>query len=562
MMTKIIGARPGEGSKASSAGHEHVNTDPYHFATWFADNEAATHLLELTRMCSWDNSYLNNCLGSTGPWDIGYKVSLAAPVVRPEGGSSPEWRPESWRIGAGFPLESRAALNRGQVELQLCPTKSMMSSELARQHLADEHAELFFHRESGMLMMRNLCDSPIVFIGGTPGGNSDLVLRKGDQGCDTCVLFQECNIFSFGPYVFSLRFREVNNLQYAELKTIRDKIMKPRGKVPSRHLLILPRPQPIIIGDFWLHKMLGKDLLNTVWSGVRLPDGRPLAVKKLKYNYSTANRVAQELRIAARFGNSSSGVLGLVRLWCEHGIEPPCQLTRDGLQPKAPFAAEDMFYSMPLAEHDFSSMHWEITSLETRLELFMDSLEGLGKIHDANLVHRAIRPSCLMILRCENDNADRSREFKTAIHSLGSASFNGSTMACKPTTPDYPWVAPEIYHSECRDPYTEKTDIWSLAFTWIYAFKRPKNEQAIPIDAIGLVEQIYSEGEITLPVRNLWAQMLHPIPKKRPALKEAMVTLACCQSAESKANKARGVGVGRARKRVRISGSKENSWKG
>ncbi|KUI66995.1 hypothetical protein VM1G_02473 [Cytospora mali] len=84
------------------------------------------------------------------------------------------------------------------------------------------------------------------------------------------------------------------------------------------------------------------------------------------------------------------------------------------------------------------------------------------------------------------------------------------------------WLAPEVITSSEEIPYTNKADIWALAVSWLYAFKRPSDVAEIEASAIVRAVQDIVLPDDLLSLRGLWLQMLVPDPAGRSSVQEAL----------------------------------------
>lgn len=190
-----------------------------------------------------------------------------------------------------------------------------------------------FHPRSGSLWLRNQCAKPIVYKDGDP--TSDLTLARFPKDPEirglvheTCILYRQRNLLRIGDYEFVLDF----DLRRADQETFRQErdlvLMREFGIRPSRHLDLVPLNHHHVAYNVCIHRRLSQspDMRKSIFSGVRLHTGEPVAVKAMKcHGKKLRARVRSELYTANMFrdSDSSSGVLGLIDSWCSHG-SPPC----------------------------------------------------------------------------------------------------------------------------------------------------------------------------------------------------------------------------------------------
>ena len=364
-----------------------------HFATLFARNDSAIHLLLLVQACSPPDVFSSEHLSSTDR-QIGYLV-----VLRAQSGVLDGLWPGRWTIGAGLNRQMPGGM---RVDFLLCPPGRNPSSSIARKSINTLHALLSFHPESGAIVLRSTCDKPITFVNG--GVGSDLTVVKEDPGADqpdssqrtrSCVLYMGSNRLQFGQYDFTLDF-VLQPDEEEEFKRERDiVVMRNHGVCPSRHLDAVPHLEHRVCWNVCLHRELSHKAPRSIHSGVRLHTGEAVAVKALRSTREAPDRAKNELWKAAQFGRDHEGVLGMFDSWCEHGESPPCTFVKTF---ESPDDEEEVFYSMPLAEHSFDSMPWDTIELEERLRYFRQTLLGLTAVHDKSMIHGAISPRTLMLL--------------------------------------------------------------------------------------------------------------------------------------------------------------------
>lgn len=529
----------GPPSPSSSLISEYQNEDT-HFATLFARNAAAIHLLEAVQDHAVPDTYLSECLIIGVDDEIGYDIKLEV--------STAERRDKRdsqtlgiWRIGSGVSWKSGLSRNRGTgVELLLCPPSgSGAGFKCARRSIGALHAQLFFHPDSGVLVLRSVCDRPIFVVAG------DITIDRRSEDGTSCVLPRMTNLLRFGDYDFSLDFEDMYlSLEQADsMKATRDDILLKQGAYPSSHLDMFPSPGGRICGYVWVHRLLDRDACSSVHSGVRLPDGRPVALKRLAYTAETRSSVMHELEIVAMFGETCRGVLGKIdKSWCEHGISPPCRLGKpcEG----GPDDEELIYYIRALAEFDFASLPWPDLEPEARMDLCYQTLAGLGEIHRRAMIHGRIQPRSLVLLpTLESERpvlaggAGPPRHpwqlpMRAAISSLSSVRA-GPHRWGEPPAAAGPWVAPEVWGSNEEEPFTDKADVWALAASWMHALFRADSDCDALLPAkvddksghellLRLVKQMRSEGSITRPFCDLVLSMLSWDATARPSVSEAL----------------------------------------
>ncbi|KAK4190623.1 putative serine threonine protein kinase [Podospora australis] len=481
------------------------------FASFLPDNAAAVHLLETVLVSSPPPSLIGDDDA------IAYLISLPSLPSN----SDDNHNGLMWRIGAGpSPRLIKKGVVGAKVDFLLCPPGNTLGAKKARESIKSVHAILFFHPESGVLSLRNICSKPILYRNGGVNGE-DLIIEGGVKGADSCVLFRERNQLRFGDYDFVLEFN-LNPKEYAIFRDQRDEILSVHHARPSRHLALVPSPKHSSCLDVRLHHKLSQGSRGPVFCGVHLHTGKPVAVKMLRCDEETSHRIQHELETAALFSDDSDGLLFPTTSWCEHGESPPCRLDKC----EAAEDHEDVFLSTPLAEFDFETMPWGQLKSSDRLSYFYQTLSGLGKIHQRGLVHGRIRPRALLISHDyetpASTQAPRSQLPTKAAVSLSVSSENHGA-------PDRAgcWVAPEVWTSSAEKPYDEKADVWALAASWLPAYVRiPPN---IKVDErtyrtmLKTIEDQYKKRKIKSTFRSLLLRMLAWGPEDRPTVAEALV---------------------------------------
>lgn len=337
------------------------------------------------------------------------------------------------------------------------------------------------------------------------------------------------NYLRFGEYEFVLAFRHPRDSD--EFRARRDKaLMLSQGTYPSRHLDLVPNPTHFTLGNTRIHRRLVEGPVTSLFCGVRLHTGEPVAVRQLNFTKETQRRVLNELKMMSRFSGNQNGILGLIDQWCEHGMSPPCQLHKKWETSRDD---EQMFYSMPLAEYDFESFPWSSLDFDNRLEYFHQTLAALREIHQSGIIHGAIRPRSLMIMldtrsTLAPSQLDSSRHHlpnRVAISNFAYAVAR-SHLSRKPKRAV--WVAPEVWASTTETPYDKKADVWSLAVSWLRAFVYPPEHAEIDQPGyrrlLKTVDDIYQKGKITEPFRSLLLRMLAWDPEHRPDIGEALAS--------------------------------------
>lgn len=485
------------------------------FATFSAHNAAAVHLLETVQA--------NPRVACLKPVSVGADDTFAYFLSLP-GPDEPGPAVGKWRLGAGHSaLLSEKRVASCRVDFLLCPPGNSPGSKRARQSIESIHAVFYFHPDSGMLILRNVRSKPIIYLGGCVDG-ADLTLRGG-VGSGSCVLFRERNYLRFGDYEFVLGFN-LNLKHYEKFRAQRDLLIFLHnrgihdGQIrPSQHLAPVPTQEHYTNGHVRVHRKLWEGKHRDLYCGVHLHTGKAIAIKKLRFAKGMLSRVRNEMRVANLFKGSCEHVLGLHDRWRAHCTLSPCRVDECKLAEH-----QDEYYSLPLAEYDFETMPWTELDFDGRLGYFHQTLLGLGKLHDKDVMHGRIRPRCLMILpglRSTASVPDSPFHLPTRAAISPAVSADGYD---KPA--DGYWVAPEVWASTAGSPYTDKADIWGLAASWLWAFTTPPKNSRIDKTAFAslllTVEDRKTAGAYPGSFRDLLVQMLAWDPRDRPSVQEAL----------------------------------------
>lgn len=187
-------------------------------------------------------------------WDGHYLLSTERPGdVKPSIG---------WRVGRG----TAKLTNRGVDFLVICPDEHFYD-------VAVVHALIQIHPESGVLMLRGVSDTRPV--------NYYLDKTISLYSKDKHVLFQRENRFSLGKLDFNLVYEALDDVQYADRITIRNRGLEQAGKeVPSPRILAIPRKAHVKVDDLILHDNISSGAFGLVCAAVEASTGVPVAMKE------------------------------------------------------------------------------------------------------------------------------------------------------------------------------------------------------------------------------------------------------------------------------------------
>lgn len=424
-----------------------------------------------------------------------------------------------WRIGAGpSPALIEKGLCRCEPDILLCPPGRTPSSTAVRRFIKDIHATIHIHPRSGVLLLKTHSSRPIVYEQGDVD-DGDLVLDASATR-NTCVLRRQRNYLRFGRCRFVLEFVAGDQSRKSLNSQLDENLDCCYGGLrPSQLLSFIPTSQSETSWNVWLHQKIPN---SSIISGVDIYTGWPVAVKKLETRAKGRQHMRRRLQIACQYKDKlHKGVLGVIDIWCEHKSPSPCLFRR---RSEATNCCHHIFYSVPLAEHDFLNMPWVKIDTNTHLLYLFQTLTGLSEIHRQDIIHGNILPESLLIL------ADTKGEPLPGVNSLpkkAAISLNIRPLGKKPSASVC--VAPEVWKSkENLDQF--KADIWSLAASWLFAFMRPPSGVRITKEPYHTLQKTLDSrcerGFIPDPFATLLRQMLAWDPKDRPSAEEALANKA------------------------------------
>ncbi|KAL7893622.1 kinase-like domain-containing protein [Trichoderma sp. SZMC 28014] len=472
--------------------------DAVTFAIFSAANTAAVHLLESVRSETSSPTLFRDGL------TIGYELSSQ---------SSGKCEEDIWRIGAG-PTTAMIEKNLDHLKpyIQLCPPGDSIGTTIARKFIKDIHASIYVHPKSGVLVLKTKCSLRKVIYEQGDMDQKDLVLSLPDR--QSCVLRRSQNFLNFGDYRFALE----SVIQARDENKIK---AQPSG---YRGLRLSPTLGPSLTAystttwNIWLHNRIPD---TSVFSGVNIYTGEPVALKHMPNKLASTPYTRNRLQIGLQYGESlDKGVLGILDVWCEHNISPPC--SADSRQNMDDDICKRTIYSMPLATNNFCDMPWAEIEYENCLAFFYQTLVGLAELHRQNIVHGHLVPESLLIFTEPESMAESKSPTQRAVISI-----NMRKRKKKPEASVC--IAPEIWESqiEQNEKLDEtKIDIWGLAASWLYAFMLPPKELKITKQTDGELRQSLDDhlkqGNIKEPLAKLLHRMLSSEPQDRPSSADAL----------------------------------------
>lgn len=483
------------------------------FITFSAANDAATLLFELIQAKGSPPHLVSD------EDSIGYQLSLPLLADDPDSddtGLDPNYL--GWEIGAGTPPAMLdKGLRRDDPPLLLCPPGATPASKAIRKYIKDVHASIYLHQNTGVLMLKALCDRPIIYEQGDIHDN-DLELRLDEWGnSTTCVLRRERNYIRIGPYRFVLRFNTQSPETNQRFITHMNTKLKSEyhGLVRSRLFNFLPTGSSYTRTrwNIWLHQQIPTTEITT---GVNIYTGQPVAIKKLRNKDTIMNQLRMALRINDK---PKSGILGIIDVWCDHQTSPPCLIHSQGSNLHA--GCHYTYYSMPLASYNFLDLPWSKLEVNKRLLYLHQTLLALAELHDQQLVHGNIRPGSLLImgdkLRLDSETLSTQKVVLSLSMRRVEKMVSSRANVC---------VAPEVWQNggATTDLDGIKLDIWAIASSWIYAFGTPPNRKIATKDDHEWLQSQVNRLSKSTPFIDLLQKMLAWEPRDRPTVAEALAS--------------------------------------
>lgn len=137
-------------------------------------------------------------------------------------------------------------LSTVEPEILLSPPLESPSASIARQHIKDFHASIFFHPHSGALIFETRASGGVVYDKGMNGNDLKLIKSRGNDPNRLCVLWQKKNYLRFGEYWFVLEIC-VKDEDMKQFQNFQDQNLKRCycSLPPSKLLDFIPGTNPI-----------------------------------------------------------------------------------------------------------------------------------------------------------------------------------------------------------------------------------------------------------------------------------------------------------------------------
>ncbi|KAL7931189.1 kinase-like protein [Trichoderma chlorosporum] len=324
-----------------------------------------------------------------------------------------------------------------QIDLPICSSRSRCIKGRAL-------FEVFIHRKSGVLMIRNVNDNHSLWYLNADNQGDHVELRKNEE----YVLHMSTNLLRIGSLYYAFRYSIKNTSAYLASRKVYMRTWLGNRDFPSC-FAIQPQHDHIRLRHVILHNVIAKGNTCVVRAGVDRKTGNPIACKTIQCSQDNIEAVVNEINIASIFvGDAFSGLIPFLFKSCGHGYLQPCSRTD----------VEDMHLVMPYARFTFENAPWQDLCSSLKLALFRHTLEGLKNLHAAGIMHRNINPSNLLVFSLQPAAA--------AIGDFGVAKL-GSRNVEKSLGP-LAYQAPEV---TAQETYTNAIDIFSLALSMLATFE-------------------------------------------------------------------------------------------
>ncbi|KAL8956901.1 MAG: hypothetical protein Q9193_005696 [Seirophora villosa] len=425
---------------------------------------------------------------------------------------------QGWRAGRGSSNHSGDASdegNRGVDLLLICPGQST-------NRVAPVHARIWLNPRSGALMLTGVEKGRAVKYE-VHDSQHPLPLESGQQH----VLYQRCNNFWVGRFLYSLVFQNFDDRQYIRFVQARNKIFHNYGlEVPHPRISAVWRWQDTKLGNFILQESFGHGAFGWVSVAVDACTGEPRAIKTHRVkSREDAKAVASEIKVAqaCKVGSFESalptsnilqveqGLMPVYGDWCEHTPNCVCNIV-----PHLVYTAS------PLAKSDFSRLSRDRMNPCQIIDLFRGPLMGLVNLHGNGYIHRDVTLKNLFVMSERPPRAvlgDFGKAVQAPCH------WDRQIGPIKT-------LAPEV---DGEKLYDAKIDVWSMgiALMWVYSPSLRHMFERCPED--GLLWYPYAsqwfewqvkeggfEGEIACLIRD----MLTKDPSQRPSAAQCL-TYSC-----------------------------------
>lgn len=342
---------------------------------------------------------------------------------------------------------------------------------------------------------------PIVYLQGN--GYSDVELACGQEH----VLHMSTNHLRIGPLDFVLSISVDDETAYL---TSRNDYMREWHEdwdyySPVRDRLDpLPRPKHACVGDIIVHRTVGQGAFGVVRVGVNRWSGNVVAHKTIHCSHNDVETINNEIDIASKVVTNTVGLVHLIGSSCRDGLARPCSETD----------FQDVHLTMPFAPFSFDTTVWHEISLDTRLGLFRQVLEGLANLHTAGIMHRDISPKNLLVFSYQPPVAAICDFGKSKYGTKGTGASLGPSM----------YMAPEPARQE---EYTNAIDIFSMGLSILASFRQPRwvGPLSDPRNHVRVLEQLASlQSRMPDELAVLLRSMLAWDPADRPTAEQALAS--------------------------------------
>jgi len=240
---------------------------------------------------------------------------------------------------------------------------------------------------------------------------------------------------------------------------------------------------------YYATDIIGQGAFGVVMKGVNKKDNTEVAIKKIKTNVTSDKTInLQQINNSGTIIECDPEIATLTKIKHENVVKMYGFCTYDGSK---------IYLALELCIMD---LHRYIKELEGNLDenklstILKDCLLGLKALHDANIIHRDVKPSNVLLAK-RTENGDDI--FK--IGDLGSTSQRGEKTNTMTVRGSKLYASPEINLALSKDHGNVKlnpqTDIFSIAASMLYCGKKdhPWTENDLKLIDDELIERFVNE---------------------------------------------------------------------
>lgn len=407
-------------------------------------------------------------------------------------------RGANWTIGTG----SRS-LPSPNVDIQLYPQASFLSSRTYHDHIDPKHACLFVHPVSGVLMLQNLSMKPITCTGYDAKGNlttSACTISARSPIIGSCyVLHRRVTRLDFGPLSFEVQIRKFDYSRFIRLR--------------DNHLRVDRRSLPIqLINPFALldktsmikteDVAIFAEVSSSLSGGVKLTTGNPYVVK---HSVMDPNHLTRRHEYGLMLAFSKGRSQGLLQTVCSPSSRP-----------KEGGAAT---YTMGMALFSFHSYFSRLGPAvlgPAFLGYVRGSLRGLHSLHSSGIAHESVNPHTILLLPDIQDGLVKGpADMRAVICPIVKA-------VTQETDSNWRFLAPRSGRGRGD---RGAADIWALGATWHWALTVNKALGDVPRESEKKevsIGQLRADGVLYSDFWALLKKMMAHDPSSRPTTQDVL----------------------------------------